>query len=79
MPHYFCRTLYISEVPYASDVSCQRFSLSRRVLKEKLVVAQPVRPVMVKEVKNGKGKGKAVPLQAWTGPEGSRKLGSQIL
>jgi hypothetical protein len=21
----------------------------------------------------GKGKGKAVPLQAWTGPEGSRK------
>jgi len=22
----------------------------------------------------GKGKGKAVPLQAWTGPEGSRKL-----
>jgi len=21
-----------------------------------------------------KGKGKAVPLQAWTGPEGSRKL-----
>ena len=24
------------------------------------------------------GRGKAVPLQAWTGPEGSRKLGSQI-
>jgi len=23
----------------------------------------------------GKGKGKAVPLQAWTGPEGSSKLG----
>jgi len=22
----------------------------------------------------GKGKGRAVPLQAWTGPEGSRKL-----
>ena len=22
----------------------------------------------------GKGKGKAAPLQAWTGPEGSRKL-----
>ena len=22
----------------------------------------------------GKGKGKAVPLQAWTGPEGSKKL-----
>ena len=24
----------------------------------------------------GKGKGKAVPLQAWSGPEGSRKLRS---
>ena len=24
----------------------------------------------------GKGKGKSVPLQAWRGPEGSRKLGS---
>jgi hypothetical protein len=23
---------------------------------------------------NGKGKGKAVPLQAWSGPKGSRKL-----
>jgi hypothetical protein len=27
---------------------------------------------------NDKGKGKAVPLQTWTGPEGSRRLGSQI-
>jgi hypothetical protein len=24
--------------------------------------------------KQGKGKGKAVPLQAWSGPQGSRKL-----
>jgi len=24
--------------------------------------------------KKGKGKGKAVPLEAWSGPEGSRKL-----
>jgi len=22
----------------------------------------------------GKGKGKAIPIQAWTGPEGSRRL-----
>ena len=27
---------------------------------------------------NQSNKGKAVPLQAWSGPEGSRKLGSQI-
>ena len=26
------------------------------------------------QVLTGKGKGKAVPLQAWSGPEGSRKL-----
>jgi hypothetical protein len=26
----------------------------------------------------GKKKGKAVPLQAWAGPQGSRRLGSQI-
>jgi len=27
------------------------------------------------EVESGKGKGRAIPLQAWTGPEGSRRLG----
>jgi hypothetical protein len=27
-----------------------------------------------KQMKNNKGKGKAVPLQTWNGPEGSRKL-----
>jgi hypothetical protein len=26
------------------------------------------------QYRRGKGKGKAVPLQAWSGPEGSRKL-----
>jgi hypothetical protein len=25
-------------------------------------------------IKNVRGKGKAIPLQAWTGPEGSRRL-----
>jgi len=27
-----------------------------------------------KELNEGRGKGKAIPLQAWTGPEGSRRL-----
>jgi len=27
-----------------------------------------------KEVRNSSKKGKAIPLQAWTGPEGSRRL-----
>ena len=30
------------------------------------------------QVRSVKCKGKAVQLQAWSGPEGSRKLGSQI-
>ena len=30
--------------------------------------------LLVGLVHKGKGKGKAVPLQAWSGPEGSRKL-----
>jgi len=25
-------------------------------------------------IRYGKGKGKAIPLQVWTGPEGSRKM-----
>jgi hypothetical protein len=29
---------------------------------------------IAKNKKKGKGKGKVVPLQAWTGPEGSRRL-----
>jgi hypothetical protein len=29
---------------------------------------------MIKKIIKGKGKGKAVQLQAWSGPEGSRKF-----
>jgi hypothetical protein len=28
----------------------------------------------VESIQQGKGKGKEIPLQAWSGPEGSRKL-----
>ena len=31
-------------------------------------------PIYVCPPEDGKSKGKAVPLQAWTGPDGSRKL-----
>ena len=34
------------------------------------LLGHPVYPKLYK----GKGKGKAIPLQAWTGPEGSRRL-----
>ena len=30
--------------------------------------------ILQRKIVNGKGKGKAIPLQAWTGPEGSRRL-----
>ena len=33
-----------------------------------------IKLVFLIRVSKGKGKGKAVPLQAWSGPEGSRKL-----
>jgi hypothetical protein len=34
----------------------------------------PIHLIVLDVVTNNKGKGKAVPLQAWSGPEGSRKL-----
>jgi len=37
-------------------------------------VPQPTAPPAACPSWLGKGKGKATPLQAWTGPEGSRKL-----
>jgi len=30
--------------------------------------------IYIGQLLKGKGKGKSVPLQAWTGPEGSRRL-----
>ena len=39
------------------------------------VVSCTHRPLYLQgQIPSVKGKGKAVPLQAWTGPEGSRKL-----
>jgi len=39
------------------------------------ITSEPYRPQMtVYYGYKGKGKGKATPLQAWTGPEGSRRL-----
>ena len=31
-------------------------------------------PGFIKNLGNGKDKGKTIPLHAWTGPEGSRRL-----
>jgi hypothetical protein len=30
--------------------------------------------ILLRKMVNGNGKGKAIPLQAWTRPEGSRRL-----
>jgi hypothetical protein len=40
-------------------------------MKKQLVVPHTIRQTKIPELL---GKGKAVPLQAWSGPEGSRKL-----
>ena len=45
----------------------------RKMLTEQAITAL-IKAVHVKPCKASKGKGKAVPLQAWSGPEGSRKL-----
>ena len=37
-------------------------------------VPQPTVPPRASQSMKGKGKGKAIPLQAWSTPEGSRKL-----
>ena len=48
-------------------------SLVARVSSPSIAVAPRNRVVVNSSIK-GKGKGKAIPLQAWTGPEGYRRL-----
>jgi len=49
----------------ASEFSCTSITFAFKII----TVA-----VELKSYSNIKGKGKAIPLQAWTGPEGSRRL-----
>jgi len=44
------------------------------VYLNEVLAALKVSSFRARIVRKGKGKGKAVPLQAWSGPEGSRKL-----
>jgi len=46
---------------------------SKHGFRERLVLHKFV-DIFTPFLCQGKGKGKAVPLQTWTGPEGSRKL-----
>jgi len=43
-----------------------------KILSETILTLRKIQPDIV--IKVGKGKGKAIPLRAWTGPEGSRRL-----
>ena len=53
--------------------NADKFILYKKTIREQLKISTPTsRKVAV--ILKGKVKGKAVPLQAWTGPEGSRKL-----
>jgi hypothetical protein len=48
--------------------------ISIKTLSEKLLTLRKIQRDIVIKVGNGKGKGKAIPLQACTCPEGSRRL-----
>ena len=53
------------------DIKCVLFT----TLSETLLILRRIeRDIIINYI--GKKKGKAVPLQAWSGPEGSRKLRS---
>ena len=39
-----------------------------------LIINEDIQQIQLDDFTRSKGKGKAVPLQAWTDPEGSRKL-----
>jgi len=49
--------------------------MNRNILIYKIhsLTQMSIKQLLMKDLK-GKGKGVAVPLQAWSGPEGSRKL-----
>jgi len=47
---------------------CEKFEYQEEILWENWLI------VTILNLLNEIGKGKAIPLQAWSGPEGSRKL-----
>jgi len=61
--------IYSHSAPSQTDVNEKAFS---NLLQ--CTFSYPKLRTVSSETSNSKGKGKAVPLQAWTGPEGSRKL-----
>jgi hypothetical protein len=59
-------------LPTSRDLTCSSVRLTCQHASHISVVAHISWDVASREV--GRCKGKAIPLQAWTGPEGSRKL-----
>ena len=53
---------------------CWPFPLNRSSMTLRQRIRNPYFGFSVSVFVNIKGKGKAIPLQAWTGPEGSRRL-----
>jgi len=56
---------------YVSDVIHERINKYHKNLEAH---PNPLLEPLVQTINTGKGKGKAFPLQAWTGSEGSRSL-----
>jgi hypothetical protein len=57
----------------ATATTCSAIHFSPRILSSALTVLNPSASNCVRKRK-GKGEGKAIPLQDWTGPESSRRL-----
>jgi hypothetical protein len=64
-------------IPFSSKHCCNGYAIMRPLcIVELYITVGPTDPTIL--YFTVKCKGKAIPLQAWTGPEDSRRLGSQI-
>ena len=68
--HTISRTVRFSKKKKLLNAKCVLIFI--KILSETILTLRKIQPDIV--IKVGKGKGKAIPLRAWTGPEGSRRL-----
>jgi hypothetical protein len=59
---------------FHSNADCYQINTQLKAIKLNALIRQTNISDRIIHIDTGKGKGKAIPLQAWTGPEGSRRL-----
>jgi len=69
-----CVELQVPSPPFLCDVRYRRSVIGYRYFGTKYQPCPQQTRIYMNLKDSKKGNGKAVPLQAWTGPEGSRKL-----